>query len=98
MSENPANPERSRRIDTRKYFVQDMVRDKLLKLYKVAGPNNVADSLTKSMESSVLRECIRKGEYALYDEFSNLKSRLDKRTQHKWYQQQIDPDSKNPQK
>ena len=51
MSENPANPERSRHIDTRKYFLRDMVRDKMLKLFKVAGPNNVADALTKSLPS-----------------------------------------------
>lgn len=49
MSENPANPKRSRHIDTRMYFLRDMVRDGLLKLRKVAGTRNVADALTKSL-------------------------------------------------
>ena len=49
MSENPVNAERSRHIDTRLYFLRDMVRDKLLKLRKCAGTQNVADALTKSL-------------------------------------------------
>ena len=49
MSENPANAERSRHIDTRKWFLREMVRDKVLKLKKVAGQNKVADALTKSL-------------------------------------------------
>eukprot|EP00961_Rhodomonas_salina_P164305 2213300-Rhodomonas_salina.1 len=36
MSENPVNVERSRHIDTRKYFLRDMVRDGILKLKKCA--------------------------------------------------------------
>eukprot|EP00961_Rhodomonas_salina_P132842 1788199-Rhodomonas_salina.1 len=49
MSENPVHAERSRHIDTRKWFLRDMVRDKLLKLRKCAGTQNVADALTKSL-------------------------------------------------
>eukprot|EP00961_Rhodomonas_salina_P194154 2621596-Rhodomonas_salina.2 len=50
MSENPDNAERSRHIDTRIYFLRDMpVRDKLLRLKKCAGTQNVADALTKSL-------------------------------------------------
>lgn len=41
MSENPVNAERSRHIDTRLYFLRNMVRDKLLKLRKCAGTQNV---------------------------------------------------------
>jgi len=51
MSENPANAERSRHIDTRKWFLRDMVRDGVLKLRKCAGTQNVADALTKSLPS-----------------------------------------------
>ena len=51
MSENPANAERSRHIDTRKYFLRDMVRSKTLVLKKCAGTQNVADALTKSLPS-----------------------------------------------
>ena len=49
MSENPSNPECSRHIDTRKFFLHDMVRDGFLKLHKVAGTEDVADALTKSL-------------------------------------------------
>eukprot|EP00961_Rhodomonas_salina_P117870 1586256-Rhodomonas_salina.1 len=49
MSEDPVNAERSRHIDTRIYFLRDMGRDKLLKLRKCAGTQNVADALTKSL-------------------------------------------------
>eukprot|EP00961_Rhodomonas_salina_P295888 3935860-Rhodomonas_salina.2 len=49
MSESPVNAERSRHIDTRLYFLCDMVRDKLLKLRKCTGTQNVADALTKSL-------------------------------------------------
>eukprot|EP00961_Rhodomonas_salina_P198003 2671714-Rhodomonas_salina.1 len=43
MSENPVNAERSKHID--------MVRGTILKLKKVAGTQNVADALTKSLPS-----------------------------------------------
>jgi len=50
MSENPANAERSRHIDTSKFFLREMVsRDGIVKLLKVAGTQNVADALTKSL-------------------------------------------------
>ena len=49
MSENPANAERSSHIDTRKFFMCEMVRDCIIKLLKVAGMHNVADALTKSL-------------------------------------------------
>lgn len=51
MSENPVNAERSKQIDTHKWFLRDMVRDKVLKLSKVAGKQNVANALTKSLPS-----------------------------------------------
>ena len=49
MSENPSNPERSQHIDTRRWFLREMVRDGLLKLLKVKGTENVADAFTKSL-------------------------------------------------
>eukprot|EP00286_Rhodomonas_abbreviata_P023384 CAMPEP_0181307058 /NCGR_PEP_ID=MMETSP1101-20121128/10653_1 /TAXON_ID=46948 /ORGANISM="Rhodomonas abbreviata, Strain Caron Lab Isolate" /LENGTH=129 /DNA_ID=CAMNT_0023413201 /DNA_START=227 /DNA_END=612 /DNA_ORIENTATION=- len=56
MSENPSNPERSRHIDTRKFFLRDMVRDGWLKLLKVAGMENVADALTKSLPAQAFHK------------------------------------------
>ena len=49
MSENPTNSERSRHVDVRVHFLRDMVRDGAVKLIKCAGPQNVADALTKSL-------------------------------------------------
>eukprot|EP00961_Rhodomonas_salina_P176806 2383666-Rhodomonas_salina.1 len=40
MSENQVNAELSRHIDTRLYFLRDMVQDKMLKLRKCAGTQN----------------------------------------------------------
>jgi hypothetical protein len=51
MSENPVNAERSRHIDTRRFFIRDLVRDGLMKLVKCAGTHNPADALTKSLPS-----------------------------------------------
>jgi len=49
MSENPTHADRARHIDTRIYFLRDMVRDGIVKLKKVPGTENVADALTKSL-------------------------------------------------
>jgi hypothetical protein len=49
VSENPANRERSRHVDVRVHFLQDMVRDGSVKLIKCACTQNVADALTKSL-------------------------------------------------
>ena len=44
----------------------------------------VADALTKIMDSTVLRECLRLGLYKLHDEQSLLKTRADARTRVRW--------------
>ena len=51
MSENPANAEWSRHIDTGIWFLRNMVRDGIIKLNKCSGLQNVADALTKSLPS-----------------------------------------------
>ena len=56
MSENPVNPDRSQHIDTRLYFLRDMVCNKVLRLRKVPGVNNVADALTKSLPAPALHK------------------------------------------
>ena len=47
----------------------------------------LADCLTKTMDSSVLRECLRTGRYALRDEELLLKERLSARERLKWMKQ-----------
>ena len=54
MSENPANRERTRHVDTRVHYLRELVRDGHVKLLKCAGPQNVADTLTKSLPRPAL--------------------------------------------
>eukprot|EP00961_Rhodomonas_salina_P301621 3940542-Rhodomonas_salina.3 len=58
MLHNPVKPEHSchcdGHIDTRLYFLLDMVCDKVLKLAKCPGTENVADALTKSVPGPTL--------------------------------------------
>jgi hypothetical protein len=49
MSENPTNRDRSRHVDVKVHFLRDLVRDGHVKLLKCAGPQNVSDTLTKSL-------------------------------------------------
>ena len=46
-----------------------------------------ASRLTKTMDSSVLRECLRTGRYVLQDESYTLKNRLTARERLKWVKQ-----------
>ena len=50
----------------------------------VASGAMLADCLTKAMDSSRLRECLKSGRYALFDEEMVLKERSDKRQYLKW--------------
>ena len=50
------NRERSRHIDTRVYFILDLVKDGVLRLVKVPGVDNVADALTKSVPFPTLEK------------------------------------------
>jgi hypothetical protein len=67
MSENPANRERTRYIDTRVHYLRELVRDGHVKLLKCAGPQNVGDTLTKSLASSSCQtSAIRVGDMYLF--------------------------------
>lgn len=50
----------------------------------VASPAMLSDCLTKSMDASVLRECIRTGKYSLQDENRVLQTRADNRKRLAW--------------
>eukprot|EP00802_Teleaulax_amphioxeia_P023685 Tamp_24303.p1 GENE.Tamp_24303~~Tamp_24303.p1 ORF type:complete len:152 (-),score=1.63 Tamp_24303:244-699(-) len=54
MSENPSNRDRTRHVDTRVHYLRELVRDGHVKLLKCAGPQNVADALTKSLPRPAL--------------------------------------------
>jgi hypothetical protein len=49
MSENPTNRDRSRHVDVKVHFLRDLVRDGHKKMFKCARPQNVSDTLTKSL-------------------------------------------------
>ena len=50
----------------------------------------IADALTKIMDSTVLRECLKVGQYSLHDEAEILRSRADSRTRVKWLHHQTE--------
>ena len=53
----------------------------------------IADCLTKSMDSVMLRECLRIGAYCLHDESEILRARSDAKTRLQWLHDQSDKDS-----
>ena len=54
----------------------------------VSSQAMLSDCLTKSMDSEILRECLRTGMYSLRDEEHVLKERLDKRQRVSWVKDQ----------
>ena len=50
----------------------------------VPSQAQLADTLTKCMDSSVLRECMERGRYSLHDEAQILRARSDSRTRLQW--------------
>ena len=54
MSENPANRERTRHVDTRVHYFRELVCDGHVKLLKCEGPQNVGDALSKSLPRPAL--------------------------------------------
>jgi len=61
----------------------------------VPSAAQVADALTKVMDNTMLRTCLKQGYYSLHDESEILKARSDARARIKWIQAQ-NPDSKEP--
>ena len=54
MSENPANRERTWHVYTRVHYLRELVRNGHVKLLKCAGPQNVADAVTKNLPRPAL--------------------------------------------
>ena len=64
-----------------------LIRERLqenISLRWIATQAMLADSLTKSMDASLLRECLRTGKYSLFDETEVLKQRANRREKLKW--------------
>ena len=51
----------------------------------------VADSLTKAMDATMLRECLRLGVYSLHDEAEILRARSDAKSRLRWLQEKASP-------
>ena len=64
-------------------LIRERLRDNAVVRW-VSSQAMLADCLTKTMDSSVLRECLRNGRYVLQDEGHVLKERLTSRERLKW--------------
>ena len=51
----PCEPYRSRHIDVRKYYVRELVEDKLIKLMPCGTKEMTADAMTKSLQYPAFR-------------------------------------------
>ena len=56
----------------------------------VPSQAQLADALTKIMDSSVLRECLKRGRYSLHDEDEILRARSDSRARLQWLRNMSD--------
>ena len=59
-----------------------------IKIRWVPSGAQIADSLTKVMDNTILRACLQKGFYSLHDEQEILKARSDSRSRLQWLQSQ----------
>ena len=64
-----------------------LIRERLqenVSLRWISSQAMLADSLTKSMDGEILRECLRTGRYSLFDETEALKQRATQRERLRW--------------
>ena len=77
-------------------LIRERLRENCLVRW-VSSQAMLADCLTKSMDSQVLRECLRTGKYRLLDEDHVLKERLDRRQRINWIKNQKETEKVEPQ-
>ena len=73
-----------------------VIRDRLKQgiiIKWVHSAAQMADSLTKDMDTSVLRTFLSRGRCILHDVDEILRQRADKKVRQQWYQQSSDPES-----
>ena len=56
MAENPSNRKGARHIDTREYFVDQLVKDRIVKLVQCRTYKMVADALTKNLPAPAFEQ------------------------------------------
>ena len=88
----PACSEFRTRLNARR--IKDLL-DEGVQIRWVHSGAQLADCLTKIMDTSFLRETLLRGKYRLNDELEILKARLDKRTRLKWLKSNCDEEPCN---
>ena len=66
--------------------IRERLRENVLTRW-IHSKGQLADCLTKAMDSRTLRDCLASGQYSLYDEEETLKDRATKREAIGWYKQ-----------
>jgi hypothetical protein len=56
MAENPSNRKGARHIDTREHFVDQLVKDHIIKLVQCRTNKMVADALTKNLPAPTFEQ------------------------------------------
>ena len=56
MAENPSNRKGARHIDTREHFVDQLVKDRIVKLVQCRTNKMVADALTKNLPAPAFEQ------------------------------------------
>ena len=56
MAENPSNRKGARHIDTREHFVDQLVKDRIIKLVQCRTSKMVADALTKNLPAPAFEQ------------------------------------------
>ena len=56
MAENPSNGKGARHIDTREHFVDQLVKDRIIKLVQCRTNKMVADTLTKNLPATAFEK------------------------------------------
>ena len=68
-------------------LIREQLAENML-LRRLNSGAQLADCLTKPMDGGLLRECLREGKYALFDENQILKNRSDTKKRLSWYKSQ----------
>jgi nitrate/TMAO reductase-like tetraheme cytochrome c subunit len=56
MAENPSNRKGARHIDTREHFVDQLIKDRIVKLVQCRTNKMVADALTKNLQAPAFEQ------------------------------------------
>lgn len=73
-------------------IIKDRLREGIIVKW-VHSAAQMADALTKDMDTAVLRTFLQQGKCILHDEEEVLKQRADKRVRQQWYQQNSIPET-----